>query len=167
MVIKIKMWMLLKARGGSCSHSGHGRCFPAVSGTISNPIPLLGLTCTEASSLKQDRRAPTILPRWVRFHAVQVHCSTSRVYTCLAQVIVFHSDFSEEEIDIVSIFDGMKKVWFCKKIKNKPFLREDSVSVRPQQPGMLNCPWSNDSSESQHGCVQLQGPVSLKSANGL
>lgn len=59
------------------------------------------------------------------------HCSLSSVYTCLAQVIVFHSDFSEEEIDIVSIFDGMKKVWFWKKTENKPFLRDDSVSVRP------------------------------------
>lgn len=80
--------------------------FPAISCTISNPSPLLNLICTEASSLTQDR---------VRFPAVQAHCSTSRVYTCLAQVIMFHGDFSEEEIDIVSIFDGVKEVWFWKK----------------------------------------------------
>lgn len=58
---------------------------------------------------------------------------------------MFHSDFSEEEIDIVSIFYGMKKVWFWKKIKSKPFLKDDSISVRPQLPGMLhNYPWNND-----------------------
>lgn len=28
---------------------------------------------------------------------------------------MFHGDFSEEEIDIVSIFDGVKEVWFWKK----------------------------------------------------
>lgn len=50
---------------------------------------------------------------------------------------MFHGDFSEEEIDIVSIFYGMKEVWFWKKIENKPFLKDNSVSGGPPTVGSV------------------------------
>lgn len=81
---------------------------------------------------------------------------------------MFHGDFSEEEIDVVSIFYGVKKVWFWKEIENKPLIKDDSISVRPQLPALLhNYTWSTIVRSPDMGVFKLQEPESFKSANGL
>lgn len=81
---------------------------------------------------------------------------------------MFHGDFSEEEIDIVSIFYGVKKVWFWKEIENKPLIKDDSITVRPQLPALLhNYTWSTIVRSPDMGVFKLQEPESFKSANGL